>query len=106
LQKADFAASFQRAAVGAIMKKLARALQQCGPVKSLFVGGGVSTNSRLRRELAAFAEQHQLDLRLPKMEYCLDNAAMIAGAAAARFTAGQFDGLTLAAAAQTEISAA
>ena len=105
-QKADFAASFQRAAVGAIMKKLARALKQFGPVESLLVGGGVSANSRLRRELAAFAEQHQLDLRLPKMEYCLDNAAMIAGAAAARFTAGQFDDLTLAAAAQTQISAA
>jgi N6-L-threonylcarbamoyladenine synthase len=114
-EKADFAASFQRAAIGAITKKLTRTLQQsqqfdqsqqfqklgtATTFRSLLVGGGVSANSRLRKELAAFADQHQLDLRLPKIEYCLDNAAMIAGAAAARFTAGQFDDLTLSAAAQ------
>lgn len=104
-QKADLAASFQRAAIAAVMKKLARALEQFGAVqfRSLLIGGGVSANSRLRRELTSFAQMHELDLRLPKMEYCLDNAAMIAGSAAAQYRAAMFDDLTLAAAAQTDV---
>lgn len=98
--KADFAASFQRAVVATIMKKLRRALEQ-HPVRALLVGGGVSANSRLRIELNDFARRNNLDLRLPSMAYCLDNAAMIAGAAAARFQAQQFDDWTLAASAQS-----
>ena len=100
-EKADFAASFQRAAVGAVMKKLRRAFDQNPNVHALLVGGGVSANSRLRSELGAFAVQRGVDLRLPRMEYCLDNAAMIAGAAAARYQAGRFDDLALAASAQS-----
>jgi N6-L-threonylcarbamoyladenine synthase len=77
----DLCASFQHAAVAAITMKLGRALEQHGNIKSLLVGGGVSANSRLRSELAAFATRHDLDLRLPPMDLCLDNAAMIAGLA-------------------------
>lgn len=103
-RKADLAASFQRAAVRAIMKKLDRARQRHAEVRSLLVGGGVSANSRLRAELAEFASKHQLDLRLPRMEYCLDNAAMIAGAAHAKLIAGQVDDLALSAHPQTALS--
>lgn len=102
-QKVDLAASFQRAAITAIMRKLQRAFERHSHVKSLLIGGGVSANTRLRQELTQFAAEHDLDLRLPKMEYCLDNAAMIAGAAAARFHAGEFDDWSLAAAASSEL---
>jgi N6-L-threonylcarbamoyladenine synthase len=102
-QKADFAASFQRAAVAALMKKLRRALDQVPEARALLIGGGVSANSRLRAELASLANSQGLDLRLPKLEYCLDNAAMIAGAAAARFTAKQFDDWSLAASPQSAL---
>ena len=88
---ADFAASFQRAAVTALIRKLRRALQRHAEVRSLVVGGGVSANSRLRAELADLAGRNALALRLPRMEYCVDNAAMIAGHAAARFRAGLLD---------------
>lgn len=101
-QKADFAASFQRAAVTAIMKKLERARTR-GRFQSLLVGGGVSANSRLRAALQEFAAEHRLDLRLPRIEYCLDNAAMIAGAAAPRFAAGAFDPLSLSASTQSAV---
>ena len=80
--KADVAASFQRAAVGAIMGRLSAALD--GPAacaRSLLVGGGVSANSRLRAEVTELCARRGLDLRLPPMRYCLDNAAMIAGLA-------------------------
>lgn len=111
-EKADFAASFQRAAVAAIIKKLTRAhaahyshYSGLSPIfRSLLVGGGVSANTRLRAALTEFAAAHDLDLRLPKPEYCLDNAAMIAGAAAARFAAGQFDDWSLAASTLTLVS--
>lgn len=102
-RKADLAASFQRAAVRAIMKKLTRARDRHPSARSLLVGGGVSANSRLRSELTAFADEHQLDLRLPRMEFCLDNAAMIAGAAHARLQAGLLDDWTLSAAPQTAL---
>jgi len=80
--KADIAASFQRAAVDALILKLNRALETHPDCRSLLVGGGVSANSRLRSELVRLAQQHTsgaLDVRVPAMEYCLDNAAMIAG---------------------------
>ncbi|MFB3139415.1 MAG: tRNA (adenosine(37)-N6)-threonylcarbamoyltransferase complex transferase subunit TsaD, partial [Phycisphaerales bacterium] len=102
-QKADFAASFQRAAVAAIMRKLMRALERFD-VRTLLVGGGVSANSRLRAELRELAQRCGLDLRLPKTEYCLDNAAMIAGLAAAKFAVGDFDDWSLSASTQSEIA--
>jgi N6-L-threonylcarbamoyladenine synthase len=77
----DLCAGFQHAAVAAITMKLGRSLEQYHGIRSLLVGGGVSANSRLRSELTAFAKKHALDLRLPPMDLCLDNAAMIAGLA-------------------------
>ncbi|TVQ54825.1 MAG: tRNA (adenosine(37)-N6)-threonylcarbamoyltransferase complex transferase subunit TsaD [Phycisphaerales bacterium] len=101
LEKADFAASFQRAAAQAIVRKLRRAFKQ-HKVKTLLTGGGVTANSRLRHELEQMAAQRGLDLRLPRMEFCLDNAAMIAGLAAERYRAGAFDDWTLAASPRSE----
>ncbi|TVQ32644.1 MAG: tRNA (adenosine(37)-N6)-threonylcarbamoyltransferase complex transferase subunit TsaD [Phycisphaeraceae bacterium] len=93
-QKADVAASFQRAAVRAVMLKLERTFER-HPCRTLLIGGGVSANSRLRRELTEFADQRGLDLRLPKMPYCLDNAAMIAGLGHALLLAGRVDDQSL-----------
>lgn len=96
--KADVCASFQRAAARNVMLRLERALEQSpGEFRTLLVGGGVSANSRLRTELATFAAKHRLALRVPAMEFCLDNAAMIAGLAHERLIAGAVDDLTLAA---------
>ena len=102
-QRADFAASFQRAAVTAILRKCKRALDQIDGIQSLVVGGGVSANRRLREELRTFANARSVELRLPAMEHCLDNAAMIAGLAAVRFEAAEFDDFSLAAAARSEV---
>lgn len=102
-EKNDLAASFQRVAVTTLMKKLARAHEQHPDVKSLLIGGGVSANSRLRAQLTSYAQDHELDLRLPQMQYCLDNAAMIAGAAYARLCAGQVDDWSLSAAASSAV---
>ena len=98
---ADLAASFQRAACAALLLKLARAFDVMTDAAerpcSLLVGGGVSANSRLRRELAAFAQERRLALGLPAPAFCLDNAAMIAALAHHRLRAGETDDLALSA---------
>ena len=94
-ERRDIAASFQRAAVQAVVLKLGRALDRNPDTRSLLVGGGVSANSRMRRELAAFAGARGLDLRLPPMQFCVDNAAMIAGLGHHLHASGLTDDLTL-----------
>lgn len=102
-EKADFAASFQRAAVTAVIRKLKRALKRY-PVSTILTGGGVTANSRLRGELLELGQAMKIDVRLPRMEYCLDNAAMIAGLASLRYRAKQFDDWSLSASPQSAIS--
>ncbi len=101
-QRADFAASFQRAAVTALVAKLQRALDRVA-VGTLLVGGGVSANSLLRARVETLARERGLVLRLPAPEYCMDNAAMIAGLAAARYAAGSFDDWTLSASTRSAV---
>lgn len=96
---AMLAASFQRAAVVAIVLKLRRAMDQCAErgvrVRSVLVGGGVSANSRLRAELAAVCQKRGVLLCLPGLEYCMDNAAMIGGLGCQMLQRGMVSGLDL-----------
>ena len=78
-ERTDAAASFQKAAVRTLIRGLRRARQEHPDVQSLLIGGGVSANSRLRKELESFAEKEGLVLRIPPMQWCVDNAAMVAG---------------------------
>jgi N6-L-threonylcarbamoyladenine synthase len=94
----DLCASFQKAAIDAIILKMKRSAQAFdGTARSILVGGGVSANSRLRNEIAALGEELGVPVRVPRMAYCLDNAAMIAGLAHERARAGSFDDLSLSA---------
>jgi len=102
-RRADIAASFQRAAVDVIVRKVTLALERF-PAPTLLVGGGVSANSRLRSALTELAKERGLDLRLPKMAWCVDNAAMIAGAAHDRLLRGESDALDLRAATSSAIA--
>jgi len=94
-EKADIAASFQRAACRAITIKIERALEQAPDVRTMLVGGGVSANSRMRADLEALCAHRGLELRLPRLAFCVDNAAMIAGLTHARLAAGRADDLSL-----------
>jgi N6-L-threonylcarbamoyladenine synthase len=95
----DLAASFQFAAVKALVVKLERAIEHLKAegttVRSLVVGGGVSANTRVRAQLGDVARAHGLRLRLPEMGYCIDNAAMIAGLGSKALQAGHQDTLEL-----------
>lgn len=76
---ADLAASYQEAIVQVLVVKAFVALEQ-GNLASLAVVGGVSANSRLRRLLNERAALAHIRLSIPPIEYCTDNAAMIAAA--------------------------
>ena len=75
--KTKLVASFQRAAIEALMTKLKRAYQEYRQVKHIIVCGGVSCNQGLRQELKQANWLDQDKLRLPPPKYCTDNAAMI-----------------------------
>jgi N6-L-threonylcarbamoyladenine synthase len=98
-RRAMLAASFQKAAVGAVVLKVKRAMDQCGErgvqVRSVLVGGGVSANSRLRAELAGLAQKRGVELWLPRMEFCMDNAAMVGGLGCEMLRRGMVSGLDL-----------
>ncbi len=97
-ERADVAASFQRAASRAVVLKIERAMESMGGrARSVVVGGGVSANRRLREELRLLGERRGVRIGLPKMEHCVDNAAMIAAAGWWSWQGGREDGLTLSA---------
>lgn len=80
IEKSDMAASFQRVAIEQLIKKTELAIKKYR-VKNLVVGGGVSANNYLRQELIKLGETYKIDIAIPPLKYCTDNAAMIATAA-------------------------
>jgi tRNA N6-adenosine threonylcarbamoyltransferase len=74
--RADLAASYQRAIVDALVSRTRAALEREG-VGRLAIGGGVAANSELRAAVAELG----VPVWVPPIELCTDNAAMIAGAA-------------------------
>jgi N6-L-threonylcarbamoyladenine synthase len=81
--RADLAASFQRAIVDQLVRKLERAAKS-GGWPAIALGGGVAANAELRERTEALCEELGLRLKLVPISLCTDNAAMIASAA--RFT--------------------
>jgi N6-L-threonylcarbamoyladenine synthase len=74
--RADLAASYQRAIVDALTARTRDALEREG-LERLAIGGGVAANSELRGAV----ERLGVPVWVPPTELCTDNAAMIAGAA-------------------------
>lgn len=92
LDPADMAASFQEAAVQVLVTKSLRALEAYPQVRQFILAGGVAANSALRKDLKeALADQApQVDLIIPPMDLCGDNAAMIGAAADYLYERGQW----------------
>jgi N6-L-threonylcarbamoyladenine synthase len=74
--RADLAASYQRAIVEALVNRTRAAIEREG-LPRLAIGGGVAANSELR----AAVRELGVPVWVPPLELCTDNAAMIAGAA-------------------------
>jgi tRNA N6-adenosine threonylcarbamoyltransferase len=75
-RRADLAASYQRAIVETLARRVERALERTG-VERLALGGGVAANGPLRERVRGLVP----DAFIPPMALCTDNAAMIASAA-------------------------
>ena len=83
----DVAASFREAVVDVLITKALDACAQTG-VPRLLLGGGVVANRRLREVATARAEAAGIRLRIPPLDLCTDNGAMIAGLGARLVDAG------------------
>ncbi len=75
--KADLCASLQHTIIEILLSKLKRAAKETG-IREITVAGGVSANSGLRNALKENADKFGWNLLIPKFEYTMDNAAMIA----------------------------
>jgi len=91
LPVADLAASFQEAVVDVLVGKSLEAAKEF-KAKEILVAGGVSANRALRER---FLAQSQLEVHIPPLNLCTENAAMSAGAGCFRFSADQRDGLDM-----------
>lgn len=80
LPKEDICASFETWVVDELVDKTIKATKDFGYNK-IVIAGGVSANTRLRKELTERAKANNLECFVPKFEYCTDNAAMIGSAA-------------------------
>ncbi|MFI5252792.1 MAG: tRNA (adenosine(37)-N6)-threonylcarbamoyltransferase complex transferase subunit TsaD [Bacteroidota bacterium] len=84
---ADLSASFQAAIVDVLSGKISTAVRKY-KVRDVAIAGGVSANSELQRRLTNLQEKEKFRLFIPSMEYCTDNAAMIAMVGWMRFNMG------------------
>lgn len=75
--KPDLAAAFQKAVVGALIQKTKLALKNFN-VNSISLVGGVAANQALRNEVKNLAAANGKKIVIPDLQYCGDNAAMIA----------------------------
>lgn len=76
--RADLAASYQAAVVEMLVGRVKSAIAKTG-IERVAIGGGVAANSQLREAVRGVAS----DVKVPPIEHCTDNAAMIGAAALA-----------------------
>jgi N6-L-threonylcarbamoyladenine synthase len=101
--RADAARAFEEAVVDTLVIKCRRALEATD-VRTLVVAGGVGANRRLRARMRAMGEGAHVRVVYPRVEFCTDNAAMIALLGHLRLSAGQHDDLAIRARARWPMS--
>jgi N6-L-threonylcarbamoyladenine synthase len=91
----DICASVEKRITTILLNKLQKAAQQYG-IKDIALAGGVSANTGLRQGLQQMGANNGWNYFIPKMEYCTDNAAMIAIAGYYKYLMGEFAGQDIA----------
>ncbi len=76
---ADLACSFQNRVSTILVKKTMKALKEYG-VSNLIIAGGVSANSKIRSSFEEACKENNVNLSVPRLSRCTDNAAMIGAA--------------------------
>lgn len=98
----DLCASYRRAVVDCLTENFLKAAVEAGE-KRLVVAGGVSANRLLREELNRMCGEKGMELYVPRLSLCGDNAAMIASQGYYELLAGNTGGMDLNACAQRSI---
>lgn len=94
IRKEDIACSFQNRVVEILSKKTMKVLKEYS-VKNLIIAGGVSANSGIRNKFKELCEKEGINLSIPSIKYCTDNATMIAAAGYFAYKKGKIAGLDL-----------
>jgi N6-L-threonylcarbamoyladenine synthase len=90
----DIAASYQEAIVDVLVEKTIKATEDNG-INRIVVCGGVAANGRLRERFAAATTDRNMELFIPPVILCTDNAAMIAAIGEIMLKNGRRDSLDL-----------
>lgn len=80
INKADVAASFQKAVVDVLVSNTIKLAKEKG-INTIALAGGVAANRKLRAEMNKACQAEGMALKYPAMDLCTDNAAMIGAAA-------------------------
>ena len=102
INKADLACSFQNRVVEILSKKTMKAIDKYN-VKNLIVAGGVAANSGIREKLQELCSEKGINLTIPELRYCTDNATMIASAGYYAYMLGRRANIDLKAKANTSL---
>ena len=102
IRKEDVACSFQNRVVEILTKKTMRALKEYN-VKNLIIAGGVSANSGIRNKFIELCKNKDINLTIPNIKYCTDNATMIAAAGYFAYKKGIISNIDLKATATTNL---
>ena len=94
VNRADVAASFQKAVCDVLVEHAMMAMKELGGSK-LAIAGGVASNSTLRAAFAKACEKEGIRFFYPSPILCTDNAAMIGAAAYYEYRKGVRHGLDL-----------
>jgi N6-L-threonylcarbamoyladenine synthase len=90
----DVVASYQEAIVDVLVEKTMKAAKD-NDIDQIVVCGGVAANGRLRAKFSSVAVVSKIELFIPPISFCTDNAAMIAAIGEIMLKNGRSDSLDM-----------